>query len=324
MRRFDTADVVSETDDEYIYGNSWGSNTNDIENSFRYMNYGKYLYGVRNTPAGEQRLNKRLGTLGEGENLEMEFDYYINAPYVWFDSMGYFDIRLENADKSIVRSLVKFEYSRKDYGFRVNFLGNSENSYQLTEIVDWGDESRYNKNNLHIKCSIKENEEDGYDAFMNIRNANGIETDVQLKDILTKEEFVKINTFVIANQTISQGTRYGETIAGIKNILVTKMGNNLYESDQITKFQDGEFGGIQFSNLTQKPFDATILLGGYRNGQLVSASTYNFESRDEKSGFLSIPVHKTEANEEKFKVFLIEDTESMRPFKTVDEIEVLN
>lgn len=318
MRKFDVCNVASDSDIVYLNGDAWGSNTYDLENAFVYQGY-KYLFAVRNTPSGEQRLKKKFGTLQDGEELDVEFDYYINAPYDWFDSKGYFDIRLESADGSVKRSLVNHEYSIKDYGFRVSFLSNSENSYTQTEIVDWGGVSKYNRNNLHIKCHFEKNESGGYDAAMNIKNASNEETDVVLENILTKEEFLKIDTFVIAGQTLAEGTRYGETIAGIKNIVVTKSGRNAYGNGEMAVFNDGDFAGIEVKNLTKKPFDATMLLAEYDNEQLVSVSTRNFNDID-KNGFLSMRLDKKQSGESNFKVMLIKDLVNMIPLTNADNI----
>ncbi len=323
MRKFDVGNVVSEDNSMYLSGDAWGSNTADLENAFLYQGC-KYLFGVRNAPSGEQQLKKKMGTLRDGETLDVEFDYYINAPYGWFNSEGYFDIRLESADQSVNRSLVKHEYSRKDYGFRVNFLSDSENSYALTETVDWGDVSKHNRNNLHIKCRIEENENGGYDATINIKNASNVETNAFLENILTKEEFLKLDTFVIANQTLAEGASYGETIAGIRNIVVTKSGRDAYESGDMAMFSNGDFGGIGFRNLTQKPFDAMMLLGGYKDGSLVSVSVENFKDRDEKDGFLSMCLDNAASDADSYKVILVENPENMRPFKEAENIEISN
>lgn len=320
MTRFDTSTVVTEEDSSYLSGESWGSNTSDIGNSFAYLNEGKYLYGIRTDQTDEQRLKKNLGTLYDGDELKLEFDYYINAPYKWFNSNGYFDIRLESADSTVQRTLISHEYAKNNFGFRVVFLADADYNFAKAEVVEWGDVSKHNRNNLHITCRIFENESGKYDAVMKIKNAENIETDAEYKNFLTKAEFLKLNTFVIANRTLAAGTRYGEAIAGIKNIVITKSGRDARENGEAPEFMDGDTVGIEFKNMTAKPFDATIIFAGYKDGRLVSVSTGDYKDRSDEEGFLSARVLKSDADS--YKVLLLNGSGDLVPVRAAEDILV--
>lgn len=318
MLLFDMDDVVSDTDAEYLNGKKWGTNSANVKSAFEYATWGRYLMGIRPEPGDEHQLKKKMISPVAGETFKVEFDYYIQAPSQWHISPGYFDIRLEDGDAGVSRSLVRHEYRRNDYGFRVRFLGDAAGEYQVTEVVEWGVVSTYNRNNIHVVCTFTPNSGGGYDAVMTATNAEGFVTSASLTNILTAEEFEALDTFVIGSGTVSEGTRYGERIAGIKNIVVTRFTDG--ESD--ATFDNGDFGGIKFKNLLKKPFDATLLLVRYADGKYSSMDIYEFNGRSDDEGYLSLCLDRVNPEEDSFKVMLVDSVGNMMPLKMADDVVI--
>lgn len=324
MKGLTTGNIVAADSEAYLSGRDWGSSDTGLDGNFLYSSNTGYFFGRRTTPNGEKQIKKKLSsTLGDGDSLNVEFDYYINAPSVWFSTPGYFDVKLESADGSVSRSLVKHEYKNNDYGFRVSFLGDADGNYQGVEAVQWGTVSTYNMNNLHIKCVLTPNSSGGYDATLTVTNASNVTKTVSLANILTKEEALLIDTFVISNETMALSgvtpTDIDVLIAGIKNIKVSKTPQTAYAGGTLF-FKEGEVGSIKYQNRTEMPFDVSIMLVRYVDDKFSSMSVFDFKDVDGASGRLSIPFSKQKPEENDFRLMVIDGKGGMYPLKATDNI----
>ncbi len=317
FKHIDLNEIVPNTNEAYLSGEKWGTNAENAGDYFTYFTETDHVFGVRTAPSGEKTISKKMAPLTDGETLEVKFDYYIPAPQFGYNSTGYVDVRLESADGAVKRSLIKATASG---GFSLGVLANSAGTYAQTISVPGGGKSQYNKNNLHIVCTLKPNTSDGYDATLTITNYTLTTTTVTLANILTKEEFLKLDTFVFASQTVGKGNNYGKGMAGIKNVVVTSTGAVKTTEGGTLAFNDGDVAGIKFSNPTARNFDAQLMLVRYVDDKFSSMSQATILDRDDKSGYLTIRLTKEKPEENNFLLMLLDGEGKMKPLKAADKV----
>ena len=326
LRHYDTADIVSLTDPAYLSGDKWGTaDAATAPDYFDYRTHSDHLYSIRTAPAGEKSVKKNIGKIESGDTVDVDFDFYIDSPKSWYNSAGYVDVRLESADGTVSRSLVKHEYSQKNYGYRVSFFGNASGAYQETQKVEYTDrvtgKGTYNRNNLHINLKLTQNATGSYDATMTFTNELGSQKSWTIANYLTEAELLKIDNFVFAGQTLAEGLKYGSGIAGIKNVVVTREGVQIKDGDA-TLLAEGETLGIKFNNPTGKPFDAQLVLVRYAGEKFSSMKIVDFNGRRDKDGYLSIRVEKEKEDEDRFMLMLLDAHNNLKPLKSAENIVI--
>ena len=326
LRHYDTAEIVSLTDPAYLSGDKWGTaDAATASDYFGYRTHSDHLYSIRTAPAGEKSVKKNIGKIESGDTVDVDFDFYIDSPKAWYNSAGYVDVRLESADGTVSRSLVKHEYSQRDYGFRVSFFGNASGAYQETQKVEYTDtvtgKGTYNRNNLHINLKLTQNSTGSYDATMTFTNELGSQKTWTIANYLTETELLKIDNFVFAGQTLAEGLKYGSGIAGIKNVVITREGIQIKDGDA-TLLAEGETLGIKFNNPTGKPFDAQLVLVRYAGEKFSSMKIVDFNGRRDKDGYLSIRVEKEKEDEDRFMLMLLDAHNNLKPLKSAENIVI--
>ena len=314
FKHIDLTQIVPETDAAYISGEKWGTNTANADDYFTYFTETDHIFGVRTAPAGEKTISKKMAPLSEGETLEVKFDYYIPAPQFSYNSSGLVDVRLESADGSVKKSLLKTEASGT---FALKVLETAQ-----TINVPGGGRSQYNMNNLHVVCTLKPNTSGGYDATLTITNYTATTTTVTLANFLTKDQFLKLDKFVFASQTNGKGNNYGKGMSGIKNVVVTSTGAVKTTEGGTLTFNDGDVAGIKFSNPTARNFDAQLMLVRYVDDKFSSMTQATILDRDDKSGYLSIRLTKEKPEENNFLLMLLDGEGKMKPLKAADKIVI--
>ncbi len=312
-------EIVSTDEPAYQSGEKWGTNADNAADYFTYFTETDHLFGVRTAPAGEITVSKKMAPLSVGESLEVKFDFYVAAPSTSFSSNCWFDVRLQSGDGSVSRSLAKYVSS----GRKLNLLGDAGGNYATVQTVEGGDlMSTFNKNNLHIVCKLIPNSQGGYDASLTLTNSDGVTLTGECANILTQDEFAEIDTFVIATETQGQGQGYGKGIAGIKNIVVTSTGAEPETDGGTPVFADGDVVGIKFLNPTKRAFDARLMLVRYVDDKFSSMAECTTADRNEKEGYLTIPVTREKAEENNFLVMLVDGNNNMLPLKSADVIKI--
>ena len=313
------SEFVSVDDDAYATGEKWGTNAENAADYFTYFTETDHVFGVRRAPSDEVTLSRKMVPLSKGDALKAEFDFYVAAPSASFNSNSYFDIRLESADKSVSRSLIRYDSAG---GRLIKMLADAKGNYAGTQEVEGGMlVSDFNKNNLHIICVLLANGNGGYDGSVGLINHNGKVLYVTVSNILTEEQFAKLDTFVIATGTDGVGTSYGKGIAGIKNIVVTSIGARFETEGDVPVFAEGDVVGIKFQNPTKMAFDAKVMLVRYVDDKFSSMSECTALDRNEAEGYLTIPITREKAEENNFLVMLV-DGDEMKPLKSADVIKV--
>ena len=326
LRHYNTDNIVSLTDPEYLNGDKWGTaNPETITDYFAYQTHSDHLYSKGSAPAGEQSIKKNIGKMKSGDSLEVDFDFYIDAPIKWYTSSGYADIRLESADGSVSRSLARENYS-VNISYYADFLGDANGEYQASHKVEYTDtitgEGDFNRNNLHINLKLTPNSKGNYDAAMVLTNEFGtVNERWTVADYLTGAEFLKIDNFVFAGQTTKDGTSKGVGVAGIKNVIVKKTSTQVKEGDAIV-LSEGDTLGIKFRNVLERPFDAQLVLVRYAGEKFSSMKIVDFNGRRDKDGYLSIRVEKEKEDEDRFMLMLLDAHNNLKPLKSAENIVI--
>jgi hypothetical protein len=310
MLHFNVADITISTEDAgYLNGDKWGSNLDDPSVYFGYFTETDHLFALRAKPNGEATVSRKLGSVSAGESLEIKFDYYVAAPATAYNSSNYVDVRLESADASVSRTLLRYDSGPK----QIKLLGDAAGSFVTTQSVPGSSlKSGFNKNNLVVVCKITPNSTGGYDATLTLTNDTANTLTATLPDILTAEEFLALDRFSFVNCTRGAGTLYGKGIAGIKNIIVTKSG--------ATTIKEGDKVGIKFNYPTERPFDAKLMLVRYIDDQFSSVSICDEVKRDQKTGYLTIRADREKPEENNFMVMLVDEAGYMKPLKAAEYI----
>ncbi len=320
MYEFDVDEVVADTDAAYLRGDAWGTNTDNVKEYFKYYHETHHIYGVRTAPDGEKTLKHKMVQPTSGEALDVEFDFYIATPQVAYDSPYYFEVRLENANGSISRTL-----ARSQSGTILQLLESADGVFANQQTVEYNDIvgiTKFNKNNLRIVCKLAPNSSGNYDATLTLANHKSETVTATIANFLTEAEFTELDTFTIASATLGAGSRYGQGVAGVKNVRVTRCGKaDAFEGD-LMAFEEGEVVGIRFENPTKRPMDAQVMLVRYVDDKFSSVDVYTFDDRKQEEGYLSIPVSKKSADENKFMIMLVDGEGNMKPLKAADDIVI--
>ena len=320
MYDFNMDEVVSDADADYLEGKAWGTNTDNAREYFKYYHETHHVYGVRTAPDGEKTLKHKMVSPTSGEALDVEFDFYIATPQNAYDSPYYFEVRLENADGSLSRTL-----ARCDSGTLLKLLENAEGTFGAENTVEHNDVvgiTTFNKNNLRILCKLTPNASGDYDATLTLKNHKSETVTATVENFITGAEFAEIDTFTIASETTAAGIRYGNGVAGVKNVRVTKTGKaEVYEGD-LMAFEEGDVVGIRYENPTKRPMDAQMMLVRYVDDKFSSVDVYTFDDLKKEEGYLSIPVSKKSADENKFMIMLVDGEGNMKPLKAAEDIVI--
>ncbi len=324
LRHYNTANIVSLTDASYLSGDSWGTATPETAGTyFEYGTHTDHLYSRGAEAVGAQTIKKNIGAVKSGDSLDVDFDFYVDAPNNWVTSQGYADVRLESADGTLSRSLIKESYA-SNIGFRAEIFADASGTYKDTQKVEFTDyvtgKGPYNRNNLHINLKLTPNASGNYDANMTLVNELGnVNSSWTITNYVTGAEFLKLNTFAFESETVKVGTAKGMKMAGIKNVIIKKTSTVTKDGSTLV-LSEGDTVGIKFTNTLARPFDAQLVLVRYVGDKFSSMKLIDFNGRRDANGYLSIRVEKEKEDEDRFMVMLLDGNNALKPLKSAEMI----
>ena len=198
-------------------------------------------------------------------------------------------------------------------------MGDVEGNYQILEKFTNGAANSLNQNNQRVKLTLTPNASGGYDAAITVTNQQGEKRQASINNYLTKEEFLSLDTFVFAGKTLVEGNHYGDKLAGIKNVVITKYGTVTKAEDAIV-LSEGDVVGIKFANSTEKPFDTQLVLVRYADGRFSSMKVVDFGGRCDEEGYLSVRVTREKPEENKFMIMTLDKDNTLKPLKKAEMV----
>lgn len=320
MRNFDVSSLGSSSSEEYKNGGAWAKSSYDSEAAFEYRNNMHYLWGIRGEALGEQRLSRKFASPADGENLSLEFDFYINAQKELYSSPCYFGISLGSSDKSVSRVIARLNASTS--AFKRQLLADSSGTYAENVSVPSWDSNDINRNDTHISLKLEKNADGGYNAELTVLSEYGKKDVYTAENYLTAAEFEKLDMIFISSRTLKDSAKKdkGLNMAGIKNIVINKYGMNAEKnSDGLPVFKDGATVSVPFKNISGKDFGADITVGAYKNDMLLSADKFSFDISGKKIGTLTFRLNSKE-DAESYKIFMFSDFDNLVPKKESESL----
>lgn len=280
-------------------------------NAFRYDVNGHYLYAIRNTPNGENILQKSFEPIQDGEELTLKYNMYISCPAQWYDSSGSAKIILGSADKSVNLPITSFEYDGY-HAFWLNLLGEKND-------VDWAGKNDYNLVPLTVECRLSPDGDGNYNAHLCISNNYGFKHEVTVADVLTAAEVQKLSAIFITSKTDFKGTRYNKNLCGFKNIIAERTAKP-YETleNGIRCAADAYSFEIPYNNVTGQMKEVTLICALYRDHKLAETKILSQTLKNGK-GCLTFK-EKNLNNYDYARVFLWKDANGMIALKNSEMI----
>lgn len=325
MRGFDfSATTFSTVSDKYKNGEAWQKSSNDVSKVFSNGTSGwknDYLWSVRsNDGVGTQTLRKKIEPIESGKSIKAEFDLYCKAPGVWYDNCGSFGMELSATDGSAAAKV--FEYYYDQYRGAC-FASLNQNVYEEhTGVGVYNDEKTdMNRNTLKAVLELTPNDNGNYDASLTVKNYTGkTVVDYSASDYISAADVLKLDSVKLFSRTDAGGTRYGDVVCGIKDIVIsqTAVGIERGESGRIS-VSEGTVLEIPYVNVTGRPIEAVLAVGAYdTDGALKSVQSGNISLSDIKKGGINVKVENKDADF--YKVFLMKSFEKLNPFREADTV----
>ena len=304
---------------------NWGIIGKDAAVSdFVYRKSGAYLSAARSNPNGEHSIVKGFDSISGGESLEFTFNMIYDASAQHYSTGGYAYIGLGSADKTQYINLVSHDYDQWN-GFSSKLLSLEETKTK----IEGGNTNIWNKNNLTVTFTLTPSEDGGtYDAHILVEPRTGDETrEASIPDLFTADEVKQLDTFFLSSATYNyqsnqiKGT--GNSILGVKNLKIRKHGSTIY-ADGEASLADGEDAslGIMYNNVTQVYKDAEVIVAGYNdNNSLVYCDVKKYTMNPGRGAF-DFDIDNQADGAVKYRVFLVEGTDSIIPYKSDDVITI--
>ncbi len=326
MKNFDFSEVTTELEPgKYENGNAWLASSNTkVKKVFSNGTDGwrnNYLWSVRsNAGVGKQTLRKKTEPIESGKSIRAEFDIYCNAPAGWYNSVGRFGMELSATDGSAAAKV--FEYYYDQYRGAC-FVSLNQNVYEEhTGVGVYNDEKTdMNRNTLSAVFELTPNGGGNYDARLTVKNYTGkTVVDYSAKDYISAEDVMKLDSVMLYSETQSGGTRYGDVVCGIKDIVISQTAGDVSrnESGDIVS-ESGKRLEIPYVNITGRPIEAVLAVGAYdADGALKSVQSEEVSISEIKNGGINVDIEEKDAAF--YKVFLVKNLEKLNPFRKADKV----
>ena len=296
----------------------WGLySSSEQTNAFKYNNKGHYLYARRAEPNGENILARSFAPASEGSELTLSYNMYINCSAKWYNSYGKAALMLGSEDMSTCAKVSLFEYDQYN-AFYISIFG-EKNGIVNSTTSDW------NWVDLDVNVRFSPNTNGAYNAYICITNDFGFRYEKIIENILTADDFKKLNTVYIVSETTAgndSDNRYDVDVCGFKNINVSRT------TAPLTKNENGEtvYGNnaanfeIGYNNITGRLKELVLIKALYENENLIETKIVPFTLAEGKNKMIFGAGENSDADE--IKVFLLNDMKTLVPLKEADTIKI--
>ena len=329
MKNFDFEKTAALSDYSYLNGEAWGTDGNNIQNGFEYKTYQKYLWAIRGSDKNIHSLRHEFAAPDKDEVLTVEFDTSLYA-LNWYDGNGKAGVNLCSTDGTQI-PVICVSYNQYGYkgslgsgynvGFVLRMLNSDGNETENILPVYSGEKNALNRNNLHVKLTLTENDSGGRDAKLVMTGSDGSVYTAEKEQLVPASAAKGLDTIELYSQTesLSAGKNIGSTVLGVKNIVICKNGHSAAQKENDKyKFAPGAAVGVDYTNTTQRPFDAAVIVSGYTDDTLTESYIKEFSESGAAGGSLSVRLPQGGADY--YKIFVLDGFKNLKPYKDSDVI----
>ncbi len=296
---------------------------------FGTRNYGMYFGSLVHQADGEHSIAKGFEPIKAGDTLELTFDSFIMAPTYWMDVTGRGEISLGSYDESIMLDVMQNRYRQyDDVTARHRELWlldvNNAGTPALNEHINYNSVFAQDRTDVKLTLSPATGGKT-YDAYISVKPRIGEEEIIaSYPDVLTNEQIEKIDTLFISSYVANSNSAHiGDMSFGVRNVKLLRRGDSV-AADGAVSLKDGEKAtlGIMYDNVTQIHNPASVIVAGYKYGKVSYCEVKEYMMESDEGG-ISFTVDASDENVDYYKVFVIDSSGSIRPYKGSDVINIV-